>query len=128
MTIEEKRSKLNKYCGETNCLYCALRDVKWDHVETYMNCLRYQEATEEELNLALQLIGRPEENATDKHGLHIKQIDASDVLLNIIMNESVVMIRRNNYGYIEIENLINCTIEQIRKYLTYTDVAFFIIK
>lgn len=58
MTVEEKREIVSLYCGKTGCGACVLQNKKWEHEfrGAFEKCLRICEATEAELDLALNLI------------------------------------------------------------------------
>ncbi len=55
MSVEEKRSKVDYYCGRTQCSECVLKCGGWDH-PTADNCVRIGRATESELDRAIALI------------------------------------------------------------------------
>lgn len=70
LTIKEKRDKLFNYCDNTACNVCLNKE----------HCLDIEEATEEELDKALELINNAkikplEDSKTEKHKLICEKIN-----------------------------------------------------
>lgn len=63
MTVDEKREKVFSYCYGVLCSKCVLTGEKWEHVlkGSLRTCLNIKEATEAELDRALELIGEASE-------------------------------------------------------------------
>ena len=123
MTMEEKIKELRKYCGNTHCIECVLTNRRWDNTTMGGLCLNFENATEEELNQALNLIGEGEQPEA-----HVEEIEAVDVLLNIIGGKNVFMAYKVAGEDFTIINLNDCTVEKIRKYMVCDNAIFFIIK
>lgn len=66
MRKEEKRDKVAYYCGKTTCSKCVLNTGNWKHL-CGSKCLYIDEADEDELDRALQLIERGETVRTMIH-------------------------------------------------------------
>ena len=82
LTIEEKRARLHVYCENTACdKNCKLRN--WEGKSKFLNdenCLIIEEATEEELDKALELINNTkikplEDSKTKKHKLICEKLN-----------------------------------------------------
>lgn len=57
MTRYEKEYFLYEHCNEKNCPGCVLRDKPWEHILCpESNCLAFSKATDEEIDLAVELI------------------------------------------------------------------------
>lgn len=63
MTVDEKRDKLCSYCYGVLCRECVLTAEKWEHEfkGSYETCIKIGEATEAELDRALELISEASE-------------------------------------------------------------------
>ena len=77
LTIKEKRDKLFNYCDNTACNVCLNKE----------HCLDIEEATEEELDKALELINNTkikplEDSKTEKHKLICEKINKLEDKLN----------------------------------------------
>ena len=82
LTIEEKRDRVFDYCDNTGCAEdCKLRN--WAGKRKFLNdenCLIIEEATEEELDKALELINNTkikplEDSKTEKHKLICEKLN-----------------------------------------------------
>ena len=60
--------------------------------------------------------------------MHVEEIEAVDVLLNIIGGKNVFMAYKVDCEDFTIINLNDCTVEKIRKYMVCDNAIFFIIK
>lgn len=63
MTVEEKAEMVSNYCEHTYCCECVLVTADWKHNLHGFNggfCLDIQEADEDELDRALELIKKEE--------------------------------------------------------------------
>ena len=82
LTIEKKRNRLYDYCANTGCAGgCKLKNWVGKNVGGKENCLIIEEATEEELDKALELINNTkinplEVNKIKKHKLICKKLNA----------------------------------------------------
>ena len=83
LTIEEKRNRVFDYCAKTGCAGdCKLKN--WKGKSKFLNdenCLIIEEATEEELDKALELINNTkikplEDSKTEKHKLICEKLNA----------------------------------------------------
>ena len=83
LTIEKKRNRVFNYCANTGCAGdCKLKN--WAGKRKFLNdenCLIIEEATEEELDKALELINNTkikplEVNKTEKHKLICEKLNA----------------------------------------------------
>ena len=83
LTIEEKRDRVFDYCDNTGCAEdCKLKN--WAGKRKFLNdknCLIIEEATEEELDKALELINNTkikplEDSKTEKHKLICEKLNA----------------------------------------------------
>ena len=81
LTIEEKRNRVFDYCVNTGCAGgCKLKNWVGKNVGGKENCLIIEEATEEELDKALELINNTkikplEANKIEKHKLICEKLN-----------------------------------------------------
>lgn len=66
MPSEEKLNKLYEYCGMTNCDHCPLIGSKWDHMNDDEECLKFDLATETEMDRAICLFELAKRNPMPK--------------------------------------------------------------
>lgn len=81
LTIEEKRNRVFDYCVNTSCAGgCKLKNWVGKNVGGKENCLIIDEATEKELDKALELINNTkikplEDSKTEKHKLICEKLN-----------------------------------------------------
>ena len=81
LTIGEKKNRVYDYCDNTGCAGdCKLKNWKGKNVDDKGNCLIIEEATEEELDKALELINNTkikplEANKIKKHKLICEKLN-----------------------------------------------------
>lgn len=60
--------------------------------------------------------------------MYIEEITEQTVIPNLMDDENVCMIKRNDCGQLEISELATFQISKIKKYMERKDVAFVIVK
>lgn len=60
--------------------------------------------------------------------MYIEEITEQTVIPNLMDDENVCMIKRNDFGQLEISELATFQISKIKKYMERKDVAFVIVK
>lgn len=60
--------------------------------------------------------------------MYIEEITEQTVIPNLMDDENVCMIKRNDSGQLEISELATFQISKIKKYMERKDVAFVIVK
>lgn len=70
MTVEEKRELLSEYCNYSDChMCCDLKTHDWVHMNV-QGCLAIGCADEDELDRALEIIGKKQKNDPVEHPSH----------------------------------------------------------
>lgn len=124
MTVDEKREKLNCYCGSTKCEDCLLKGYPWTVSISDYDCLSIDTSSEDELDRALQLIGK----APAATGGHIVEIPAGEVLDRLKAGEDVYIYTSSNEDNYAVRRLKCFTVGTIMKFTQDKDAIFFVIK
>ena len=88
MNIEEKRILVDDCCDKHKCSECPLRGKVWEHPNN--DCLFICEASEEELDRALELFHRKANSEAVNHPSHYNQgkFECIDVMLETFGREA----------------------------------------